>query len=185
MFACQLCMVGKHGLSPAFLGAKDPDTPPNRSADICCHWQQNERMLSLLRKLWLTLTKEESMIRWFADEWGETPMGWRIFLVVMLLICLLHIAEGLYAAADVFMAIQMTTFRLSTMCMVLILPFVIAAKARKRSRRFGLWLILAMVFNPIVIGIVYWISVRKEIERPAPDDSTVASFEASTNNHQS
>jgi hypothetical protein len=107
------------------------------------------------------------MIRWFADEWEITPLGWKIFLFLMAVVCLVNIGEGIYAAPDGLSAVTVGIARIFRAAIVLILPFILATKARRRGRRFGLWLILAMLFNPIVVGIIYWVIVRKEQERPA------------------
>jgi hypothetical protein len=113
------------------------------------------------------------MVRWFAKEWEITPLGWRIFLGAMGALCLFYIAEGIYFAPDAFTVSEFVTERVLRTCIVLVLPFFIATRARGRGRRFGLWLIMAMILNPIVIGIVYWVVVRKEIEKPV-DDLAVA-----------
>jgi hypothetical protein len=109
-----------------------------------------------------------SLFRWFRTEWALTPIGWRVLLALLALFRVFVFLGAIVPAVENQDARQITyvlTYDTLVTLITLILPFVIAAKARSKGRRFGLWLVLSLVFSPLVMGIAYMVANAKPSAR--------------------
>jgi hypothetical protein len=107
-----------------------------------------------------------SWFRWFRTEWALTPIGWQFLLALLALFRVYVFLSAIIPAMQDQNARKITyvlTYDTLVTLITLVLPFVIATKARSKGRRFGLWLVLSLVFSPLVMGIAYMVANAKPL----------------------
>ena len=104
-----------------------------------------------------------------STEWSLTSVGWQFVLVVLAGFCFYRLVSTVVPAlaeGDMELATRYGVRQLLAPVFVLVLPFVIAANARKQGRRFGVWFTLSLVFSSLFVYIAYLIVAREPVQKP-------------------